>query len=738
MDETTDHPRRVLVEWSLQDSPSDEPCQEDDGTSSHRGRADSTATSNGPLETGPRRQASPFGGREFGSGSASPAPWMRRRRVSRVSEQNRSKSVRDPLADAVGPVRRKNNMWYFDLNPQRLVPRFLLMDEVALARLDPGNSLMARPTRGRGETGDANAEPERMVRKSIWSKYGTPMHFMSLDFQSEALEVGFEKDNAFRNMQWLKQGVCLTCGACILLALNGVFGRINQNTPPGHDIAFVTYPLVVGAMLFLQGAQLYLDHYFVNLHLRHVTLFWAMVQASCVLFHMLVVTPARFPELEREVELCDLSMDELRIINILDANLMEDIHRNIVDKISNVLLFAVLVYRLRFLHTLYVALYLNIAYVALTACNMYSFHWKSVCVPATVHIKTVCLVTVATTTMSYVVEVITRTDYVQAAAVWKESVNSNFLLRNTLPRPVIDQLKSVGGRHGVAQSYAAVTVLFADVVGFTTMSAQISAQELVELLNTMFNRFDDLAERLGVEKIKTIGDCYMCAAGLPIPSDDHASVVARFGLQMLETVANGEFQNPATGDPLQVRAGLHSGPAVAGVIGHRKFAYDLWGDAVNTASRMESHGEPMRLHCSEETRALLGADFICEARGPMKVKGKGEMNTYFVVSERGRCSDGQCASECSFDTRSSAMVDDHSSGRDSGRSLFSVVARNVRALSRKVSSLGLDGGEDVHRDLVPSPRRSRPSTERGERPGSRQHVPGFVTMDPTVELARAV
>lgn len=185
-----------------------------------------------------------------------------------------------------------------------------------------------------------------------------------------------------------------------------------------------------------------------------------------------------------------------------------------------------------------------------------------------------------------------------------------------------------------AHAYDEVTVLFADVVSFTTMSAMIDPPTLVALLNQMFTAFDEIAIQNGVEKIKTIGDCYMAATGVPLNMRQHAKAMARFGLQMLAKVKEGTFVNPKTGEPIQVRVGMHSGPCVAGVIGHKKFAYDIWGDAVNTASRMESHGKPMHLHCSAATRALISDDFNCEAREVMKVKGKGEMQTYFVESEK--------------------------------------------------------------------------------------------------------
>jgi len=215
--------------------------------------------------------------------------------------------------------------------------------------------------------------------------------------------------------------------------------------------------------------------------------------------------------------------------------------------------------------------------------------------------------------------------------VYKETRRSDMLLRNILPEAVCSQLKTVGAGHAIARSYECATVFFADIVSFTTMSAQLSPQPLVELLNKMFRRFDSLAEEHGVEKIKTIGDCYMAVCGVPVEVEAHAEMMAQFGLDVLAVVESEQFKNPISKEPLQVRAGMHSGPVVAGVIGNKKFAYDLWGDTVNTASRMESTSEPNKLACSEDTYQLLKDKFEVSARGHLQVKGKGEMQTYFVL-----------------------------------------------------------------------------------------------------------
>lgn len=193
------------------------------------------------------------------------------------------------------------------------------------------------------------------------------------------------------------------------------------------------------------------------------------------------------------------------------------------------------------------------------------------------------------------------------------------LLLNVLPRVVAAELKEKGST--TAQRFDAVSVLFADIVGFTPLSATMEPEELVERLNTVFTYFDTLAERYAVEKIRTIGDTYMVASGIPVPRRDHAQALAAMALDMLAFAGQG---------PLSFRIGINSGPAVAGVIGTRKFQYDIWGDTVNTASRMESHSEPGRIQISEATNELINRDFATTYRGPIEVKGKGTLTTWWL------------------------------------------------------------------------------------------------------------
>lgn len=205
----------------------------------------------------------------------------------------------------------------------------------------------------------------------------------------------------------------------------------------------------------------------------------------------------------------------------------------------------------------------------------------------------------------------------------RERKRSDELLLNILPEPVADRLKK--GERTIADSTDAATILFADIVGFTPLSGCMSPSELVKILNQLFSAFDDLAHQCGVEKIKTIGDAYMAVAGLPEPHPDHAERALRLARGLLEIMRGFNAEHDTD---LALRIGLNTGPVVAGVIGKRKFTYDLWGDAVNVASRMESHGVPGRIHLTESTYRLLKEAHSFECRGEIAVKGLGAMKTY--------------------------------------------------------------------------------------------------------------
>ena len=205
---------------------------------------------------------------------------------------------------------------------------------------------------------------------------------------------------------------------------------------------------------------------------------------------------------------------------------------------------------------------------------------------------------------------------------------SDHLLHNILPNEIADRLKD--GRAMIADDFAAASVLFADVVDFTPMSAGMAPAELVGLLNDVFTSFDELVAALGLEKIKTVGDEYMVAAGVPRPRADHAHAIAELALRIRDHVATSEV----AGRRLSLRIGINTGPVTAGIIGTHKFAYDLWGDTVNTASRMESEGIPGAIQVSPATYELIKDAYVCEARGRIPVKGKLAMETYLLASRR--------------------------------------------------------------------------------------------------------
>ncbi len=215
-------------------------------------------------------------------------------------------------------------------------------------------------------------------------------------------------------------------------------------------------------------------------------------------------------------------------------------------------------------------------------------------------------------------------------AIEAERRKSDALLLNILPRPIADRLKH--GETTIVDSLGEVTVLFADLVGFTDLTARLPSVEVVRLLDDIFSEFDTLAEAQGLEKIKTIGDAYMVVGGLPTPRSDHAAAVAELALNMLEHV---ERQFSKDAHPIRLRLGISTGPVVAGIIGRHKFNYDLWGDTVNTASRMESHSLPGRIQVTEATYSRLRQHYAFESRGEIEVKGKGRMTTWFLTGRRG-------------------------------------------------------------------------------------------------------
>jgi class 3 adenylate cyclase len=216
----------------------------------------------------------------------------------------------------------------------------------------------------------------------------------------------------------------------------------------------------------------------------------------------------------------------------------------------------------------------------------------------------------------------------QAAALEREKEKSDRLLLNVMPASISHRLRE--GAAMIADEYPAVSILFADIVGFTSVAAGCTPAEVIALLGGLYTRFDDLAAERRLEKIKTIGDSYMAAGGLPEALEDHAERVVDLGLAMIAAARQPEDGLPA----VRLRIGVHSGPAVGGVIGTRKFAFDVWGDTVNVASRLESQGQPDRVHISETTWNIVRDQFECKDQGTIELRGHGPMRTYLVLGRR--------------------------------------------------------------------------------------------------------
>jgi class 3 adenylate cyclase len=227
--------------------------------------------------------------------------------------------------------------------------------------------------------------------------------------------------------------------------------------------------------------------------------------------------------------------------------------------------------------------------------------------------------------------VIERTAQLQEAneEIAMEKDKSERLLLNILPQPIAEQLKENSSH--IANGFAEATILFADIVGFTQLSEQLSPTQLVSLLNDIFSEFDCLTEKYDLEKIKTIGDAYMVVGGIPESRNDHAEAIAQMALDMREKLADFNVKH---GIEINIRIGINTGPVVAGVIGTKKFIYDLWGDAVNTASRMESHSLAGRIQLTQSTYELLKDKYLFQERGRIPIKGKGEMMTYFLIDRK--------------------------------------------------------------------------------------------------------
>jgi adenylate cyclase len=251
-------------------------------------------------------------------------------------------------------------------------------------------------------------------------------------------------------------------------------------------------------------------------------------------------------------------------------------------------------------------------------------------------------------------------------ALQGEQEKSEALLMNILPSSIAERLKAA--TQTIADDCESASILFADVVDFTPLAQSLPAAEVVGILDQLFSRFDALVELHGLEKIKTIGDCYMAAAGVPEPHPDHARRAALLALDMRDAVAN----SPIGGQPAcELRIGINSGPVVAGVIGTKRFLYDLWGDAVNTASRMESQSTPGEIQITRATYELLKDEFVCRRRGTILVKGKGRMETWYLVGSR------------SEDARAEPGIQSETRERSAGSTPAGVLGSQERSLQQK-------------------------------------------------------
>ncbi len=229
----------------------------------------------------------------------------------------------------------------------------------------------------------------------------------------------------------------------------------------------------------------------------------------------------------------------------------------------------------------------------------------------------------------YRLERLRRKDFHNLSRIAAERSRYHDLLVRILPARIAERMR--GGEQHIADRFDEASVLFVDIVGFIRLSAQLKPEQIVSLLESVFAAFDELVEKHGLEKIKTIGDAYLVAAGLPEPRADHAEAIAGFALDLQQT-AHG--LNGPDGSQVEIRIGLHCGPLIAGVIGESRFLYDMWGDTVNVASSMESLGMPGKIQVSNEANNILTEKFAFDPRGKIEVKGRGEMQTWWMTGRR--------------------------------------------------------------------------------------------------------
>ena len=483
-----------------------------------------------------------------------------------------------------------------------------------------------------GETswGDLQYEPfERdKIKTFLAACHKEPLHWLTREFADPGLEKTFQVDRAVRLMKTPYWPFFLT----VVLAVAYVsvqYGLLRQEYPSVTLVRlFMTDPvslLIVSAIVQLvfhtvlfSDSERYRDNFF----------FFQFLFSIATCFGTAIW------------------MYEVRRVFVFVVwPINEGFHMAVV------LICVSCLFYVRFVYMVYLTVLTSI----FTLCMRFAIHATSdgPAVIATMPLQQILAIITSLCVVwagRYIFETHTRVDFIMTRNLFREAQRTDRLLRNILPDQVIQHLKDVeplidGGRKrtgsqvedppmvGIAQAYDEVTILFADVCGFTTYSSHIAPEELVLFLNQLFTCFDDIAEHTGLEKIKTIGDAYMAVAGLNHErGPEHAACAARMGLKIAELMASGKFRDHE-GKPLAARVGIHSGSCVAGVIGWKKFNYDIWGDSVNVASRLETTGEPNMVHCSQETADILQGRFRLVPRGEIELKGKGSMNTYFVTEE---------------------------------------------------------------------------------------------------------
>lgn len=231
---------------------------------------------------------------------------------------------------------------------------------------------------------------------------------------------------------------------------------------------------------------------------------------------------------------------------------------------------------------------------------------------------------------SYALERYSRRDFLQKYSIQAQRDQADKLLYNVLPERIAEKLKQ--SNETIAEEFSSASVLFADIVNFTPISEHFAPHEVVDMLDELFSNFDELVDKYGVEKIQVAGDGYMVAAGVPTPRPDHATVLAQLALDMIDCARQQQFLGGK--QPIEIRVGLNSGSLLGGVIGRKKYYYALWGDTVNTASRMESHGSSGKIQITRATYELVKDEFECEYKGPISVKGKGKMDAWYLIGKK--------------------------------------------------------------------------------------------------------